>query len=183
MEDTGSQLSPVAEHVRVPTPPVSGATAQADLEAGVVEIFSELADLFGNPRSFGAIYGVLFLAETPLSMEDIVSRLSISKGSASQGLRVLEDLGAIVRDRTDGQRVSQYTARLELKVLVGGFIRQRLVPRLDRGAQRLEELEALLPQLPSATLAGTQARLERLSKWHRRARAFLPVAQKLLQGS
>ena len=29
-------------------------------ESGMVSVFAELADLFGNPRSHGQIYGLLF---------------------------------------------------------------------------------------------------------------------------
>ena len=56
--------------------------AHEELERELVAIFSDLADLFGNPPSHGAIYGLLFAAEIPLSMEEIVLRLNISKGSA-----------------------------------------------------------------------------------------------------
>ena len=43
--------------------------AQATLQRELVVVFSNLAELFGNPRSLGEIYGVLFASEHPLSME------------------------------------------------------------------------------------------------------------------
>lgn len=156
--------------------------AREELERELVAIFSDLADLFGNPPSHGAIYGLLFASETPLSMEEIVSRLGISKGSASQGLRHLEEFGAISRAREDGDRSHKYSARLELKPLLGGFLRTRLVPRLSANADRLARLESLLPALPSTSRPTAQVRLQRITKWHKRASTFLPLAQKLLQG-
>ena len=118
--------------------------AQSVLEREFVSIFSDLADLFGNPRSHGAIYGLLFSSERPLSMEEIVTRLEISKGSASQGLRQLEDLGAILRARENGERIHTYVARIELKPLIAGFLHKRLTPRLNSSAARLKEIEKLL---------------------------------------
>lgn len=157
------------------------ASARSLLEREYVSIFSELADLFGNPRSHGAIYGVLFASERPLSMDEIVTRLGISKGSASQGLRQLEELGAILRAKENGERTHTYEARLELKPLIGGFLRRRLTPRLAASAERLTEVEKLLPELPAEMKPAARLRLKRVTKWHRRARNFLPLAQKLLQ--
>ena len=158
------------------------ADAHAELEHELVAIFSDLADLFGNPPSHGAIYGVLFAAETPLSMEEIVGRLEISKGSASQGLRHLEEFGAILRTREDGDRSHKYTALLELKPLLSGFLSKRLVPRLSANAGRLARLQSLVPDLPDAIQPTARHRLQRITKWHKRAATFLPLAQKLLQG-
>ena len=155
--------------------------AQSALEHELVAVFSDLADLFGNPRSHGAIYGLLFSSDTPLAMEEIIRRLAISKGSASQGLRRLEELGAISRVREYGQRSHRYLATMELKPLLSGFLQRRLAPRLASGAERLHHLEALLPSLPADSRRTARARLQKIAKWHKRARAFLPLAQKLLQ--
>lgn len=156
--------------------------AREELERELVAIFSDLADLFGNPPSHGAIYGLLFAAEIPLSMEEIVLRLNISKGSASQGLRHLEEFGAISRTRENGDRSHKYAARLELKPLLSGFLSKRLVPRLSANASRLEKLQALLPDLPGSSRPTAELRLQRITKWHKRAATFLPLAQRLLQG-
>ncbi len=156
--------------------------AQSALEQEFVSIFSDLADLFGNPRSHGAIYGLLFSSARALSMEDIVVRLGISKGSASQGLRQLEELGAISRAREQGERSHIYVARIELKPLLAGFLRKRLGPRLASSAGRLKHVEKLLPSLPSSFRPTARLRLQKITRWHRRAHAFLPLAQELIQG-
>ncbi len=151
------------------------------MEREFVSIFSDLADLFGNPRSHGAIYGLLFSSERPLAMEEIITRLEISKGSASQGLRQLEELGAILRTRENGERSHTYAARIDLKPLIAGFLHKRLTPRLAASATRLKDLERLLPELPTGLRPIARLRLKRVTKWNKRARAFLPLAQKLLQ--
>ena len=156
--------------------------AQSALEREFVAIFSDLADLFGNPRSHGAIYGLLFSSERPLSMDEIIARIGISKGSASQGLRQLEELGVVSRARESGERTHVYTARIELKPLLTGFLEKRLAPRIASGAGRLQRLEKLLPMLPSNSRRTARLRLQRITKWHKRAFSLLPLAQKLLRG-
>ncbi len=160
----------------------AGSVAESTLEREFVDIFSDLADLFGYPRSYGAIYGLLFSSPRALAMEEIIRRLDISKGSASQGLRQLEELGAISRTRENNLRTHTYIARIELKPLLAGFLQKRLAPRLSSGTSRLQRLKTVLPALPSTLRPTIRLRLEKLTKWHKRANAFLPLAQKLLQG-
>ena len=69
--------------------------AEAEFEQAVVELFAQAADTLGIPKSVTAIYAVIFASPRPLSFADVESRLGLSKGSVSQGLRVLRKVGAI----------------------------------------------------------------------------------------
>lgn len=172
--------------------PAPGSLLPADYESGLVDIFTDLAELFGNPKSYGQIYGLLFAHETPLSMEDIARRLGISQGSASQGLRQLEAFGAVVKERADGSRQALYTAKLEMKLLISGFLKERVIPRLESTESRIKALRASLNSHPSSlnssfssqpsSLASMRFRLDRVAKWHRSARTILPLARKILGG-
>jgi DNA-binding transcriptional regulator GbsR (MarR family) len=159
----------------------SETSALDTLHKELVAIFSDLAELFGNPRSHGAIYGLLFASQKPLSMDEISRRLDISMGSASQGLRHLEEFDAVFREKENGGRSHLYVARLELKPLLAGFVSKRLVPGLTGGENRLKKLLDLVPGLPPESQPGARLRLQRISKWHKRASLLLPVAKKLLQ--
>ncbi|HRQ87259.1 MAG TPA: MarR family transcriptional regulator, partial [Bacteroidia bacterium] len=68
---------------------------EAEIRGKSVEFFVSFVQVFGFPKSIGQIYGLLFIAEEPLSMDDIADSLQISKGSASQGLGLLRSLGAV----------------------------------------------------------------------------------------
>ena len=154
--------------------------------SGLVGIFADLAELFGNPRSYGQIYGLLFAHETPLTMEEVARRLDISQGSISQGLRQLEAFGAVVKEKPDGSRQALYSAKLEMKLLISGFLKERVIPRLESTESRVEEirraLEADKQSLDEAFLETANHRLGRVAKWHRSARTILPLARKILGG-
>lgn len=154
--------------------------AELRYEEGLVDVFSELADLFGNPRSHGQIYGLLFTSLSPLTMEEIAARLAISKGSVSQGLRALEELGAVQRIREDGNRTAQYSAKMELKTLIRGFVAQRLIPRLRSSNSKLEAIAQVLTDIPPERAEEARWRHDRVAKWHTRAIQFIPLAEKLL---
>ena len=164
----------------LPSPSADPAAPTAQFTDGLVDIFSDLADLFGNPRSVGAIYGLLFSSVDTLTMDDIANRLEVSKGSVSQGLRTLEEFGAIERHVQNGERTARYRAKHQLKPLIAGFVRQRLLPRLEATSTRLLSLESLLEEMPADQAREAAWRLERAVQWHDKARTFLPLARKIL---
>lgn len=158
-------------------------------EEGLVSIFADLAELFGNPRSYGQIYGLLFASEIPLTIEEIARRLAISRGSISQGLRQLEAFGAVLREKDNGVRQARYRAKLEMKLLISGFLKERAIPRLESTESRVKSLQRSLSALPLksqtqvSSLSSMRFRLTRLAKWHRSARTLLPIARKILGGN
>jgi HTH-type transcriptional regulator, glycine betaine synthesis regulator len=192
-------MAPAPQLVRDASPatpisplPAPGSILAADYESGLVAIFADLAELFGNPKSYGEIFGLLFAHEEPLTMEEIAQRLKISQGSISQGLRQLESFGAVVKERNNGTRQALYTAKLEMKLLIAGFLKERVIPRLESTEARVKALRTSLNSHPSSlnssfrsqpsSLASMRFRLNRLAKWHRSARTLLPIARKILGG-
>ncbi len=151
-----------------------------EFEEGVVGIFCDLAELFGNPRSVGAIYGLLFSSEEPLSLEEICFRLEISRGSASQGLRMLEGFGAVVREKSAFERHARFWAKMELKSLIAGFLRERVIPKIQSSRSNLEFLEKVVEEMGEEEKEGASFRLGRIRQWYDRADAFFPLMRRLL---
>lgn len=153
----------------------------SEIEQQVVDIFVDGVRVLGLPRSVGEIYGLLFISPDPLSLDDLVTRLGISKGSVSQGLRTLRGLGA-VRDREiEGMRRMHYEAAVELKRLVGGFIREQVRPHLESGRNKVALAQNRVEAEPDqARQDFYRERTERLENWMRQGGRLLPVLQKLL---
>jgi len=135
------------------------------------QFFVRLAQSVGLPKSIGLLYGHLFLASEPLAFEDLVEQLPLSKGSVSQGLRVLQRLRAIRPVlQADGRR-SFYEAETRMRKLVGGFLNETVRPRLEQVEEELEHLSGLLPESSDAEL---RQRVDNLRRWHFKARRLLP---------
>lgn len=157
------------------------AISMSDLERQVVDVFVDGVKVLGLPRSIGEIYGMLFIAPEPLSLDDLVNRLSISKGSASQGLRTLRDLGAVKETGVEGVRRTYYEADVELKGLVGGFIREQVRPHLESGQLKVGRLQELVGEEEDPGLRSFyDERVEKLEIWMRRGRMVIPLLQKVL---
>lgn len=149
-------------------------------ETELVDFFVAAADLLGVPKSVAAIYGIVFASPVPLSFADIEARLNISKGSVSQGLRVLREVGALKDVSKPGDRAGLFEPDLELRKLVSHYLENRLERQLGAGNDRLTELQRHVPGR-NGDAETRRKRLKQLQNWHDKARALLPIARTFLK--
>ena len=125
---------------------------------------------------------MIYSSPQPLAFADVVALLGISAGSASQGLRFLRELGAVLPvDDPEGRR-ERFVAETELRRLLGGVLSHRLRDPLEAGAERLAQLEARLEASgDEPDREFLQQRLDSLRTWHRKALTFLPLLQTFLR--
>jgi DNA-binding transcriptional regulator GbsR (MarR family) len=157
------------------------------VEREVLAVFVDGVRVLGLAPSIGEIYGLLFISQNPLSLDDLVHHLKISKGSASQGLRTLKSLGAVRETKGNGngngngERRTYYEPAVELKRLVGGFIREQIRPHLESGRHKIKRLGDLAngesdPERRKFLLERT----DRLDHWIRNGGRVLPMIQRIL---
>jgi DNA-binding transcriptional regulator GbsR (MarR family) len=156
------------------------ALGMSDLEMQVIELFVRGVRVLGLPKSVGEIYGLLYLSPQPLSLDALVVRLRMSKGSTSQGLKFLRNLGAVKVVYVAGDRRDHYEAQTELKELVAGFMKGELMPHLESGAQRLEQLEREVAKEESEHATFYQSRVSKLEIWRARGAEMMKLVEDLL---
>jgi hypothetical protein len=91
----------------------------------------------------------------------------------------------VVKEKNNGSRQALYTAKLEMKLLISGFLKERVIPRLESTEARVKALRASLNsglRSQPSSLASMRFRLDRVAKWHRSARTLLPIARRILGG-
>ncbi len=156
-----------------------------ECERGVIELFVSVADVLGFPRSLGEIYGLAYISPLPIHLAEVCGRLSLSKGSASQGLRTLRDLGALKPVYVPGDRRDYFEPEIKIRVLLYQLLSERLRPHLDRSAGALEELDESArrcsPALAPETAKFRRERVELLGAWRKRVSTVLPIVQRILK--
>jgi DNA-binding transcriptional regulator GbsR (MarR family) len=156
------------------------AAALSPLETEIIDLFVQVSRVLGQPRSLAEIYGLLFISARPLAMDDMIERLQLSKGSASQGLKFLRNLGAVKMVYVAGDRRVHYEAVAELKNLATRFLRDQIVPDLEQAQARLERMSTLVRQMPPEERARVNGRVKMLQSWSKRGRRFLPLVVKIM---
>ena len=178
MPDAATLMTPKARHLLQKQ---ERSASVVGFEEAVVDFFVDAADLLGVPKSVAVLYGIVFVSPQPLSFADIEARGTLSKGSISQGLRVLREMGAIQEVSVPAERSELFTPDLEMRRLIQRFLEQRLQKQLDAGKSRLGDLQRALPDLEKSHAETLRPRLKQLQSWHEKARTLLPIARTFLK--
>ncbi len=167
------------------TSPDTPAPSLDDCEREVVAIFVAVADVLGFARSLGEIYGLAYISDRPIHLAEVCDRLRMSKGSASQGLRTLRDLGALKPVYVAGDRRDHFEPEIKIRVLLHRLLAERLRPHLDRSTTALDQLQtradAPAPHLDPARRRFRRDRVALLAAWQKRVSTFLPLIQRILR--
>ena len=150
------------------------------VEVEVIHLFVEFSRALGQPRSVAEIYGLLFISHRPLPMDELIGRLKLSKGSASQGLRYLLDLGAVRTVYVAGERRTHYEAVAELRNLAGRFLRQQILTHFQDSGTRLNHITAEAQKLSDEERKHAVARVKMLRSWEKNAKRMLPLVLRIL---
>lgn len=158
-------------------------------EAEVVALFVDFMQLLGLPKSYGELYGLLYASPEALTFAQIEQKLDLSKGSISQGLRALRELGAVSAQAAPNGVAARevFAPQTELRRLVSVLLQDRLVPYLRAGEQRLAAIDAALAGQDGGVHDKHSAakllrnRAEKLRGWQKRSSAVLPLIAKLLR--
>ena len=148
-----------------------------DLESELILFFVNAAQAIGLPKSYGEIYGLYYASDEPLTLDEVIERLQISKGSASQGIRFLKSINALNTVYHPGDRRDHHIAESSLRRIADGLIQQKIAPQLQEGAQRLKALKS---EYPTADLKPLKEKLNNIESWSKKANLLLPFVSKFL---
>lgn len=182
----GHNRGPKADVGAPPRSLVIGAGRSAvvvEFESDVVDFFVSAAELLGVPKSLAAIYGIVFASPAPLSFADVGTRLDLSKGSISQGLRTLRAVGAVLEVSTPEDPAELFVPDLEMRRLIARYLELRLDPQLKTGRIRLAKLADRLVALPKVEGKLLKGRLDKLGHWHSRTRMLIPAIKAFVKAS
>lgn len=102
----------------------------------VIESMERSAEVYGLSRSAGRIYGVLYFAEEPLSIPELVDRTGYAKSTISNVTRKLTRIGLIRRrSSSGGGRRVQFEPEPDLWFVIQDVF-QQYVHREMNGTQR-----------------------------------------------
>lgn len=163
------------------TDKINGANPRLEpVEVEVIHLFVQFSRALGQPRSVAEIYGLLFISHKPLTLDDLIERLNLSKGSGSQGLKYLQDLGAVRTVYVAGERRTHYEAVAELRNLAGRFLRQQILTHFEGSKTRLERIADQVKNLSGEQRKFVTTRVKLLRSWEKNGRRMLPFVAKML---
>src|SRR4051812_21494802 len=159
---------------------------KSKVKRDMVECTGNLFQRVGLPRSTGQIYGLLYLSKKPLTLDDMVESLGLSKGSASNATRHLLSLGAIKQVWVPGERKDYFESQGDISAVVRSVYQEFVRPRVGATAKALTQIiSALDEDRARGTIGPDEAefcreRLDGLLKLKKRIDRLAPLAEKIL---
>ncbi len=152
----------------------------------MIEGCGRIFQLLGLPRSTGQIFGLLYLSPKPLSLDQMVEFLRLSKSSASIGTRHLISWKAIRQVWMPGERRDYFEAEGDLRNLLRGsytdFIQPRLISSQKRIALMMADLDASKSEgsLSQEEHKFCSERLKNLANVQENVLGLAPLVEKIL---
>lgn len=106
-------------------------TRLTDAQDIVLSKINGICNKFGLNNIMAQLYAILYFCGKPLSLDDMVDRLKISKGSASINIRALERYGAVKRVWVKGSRKDYYEAEADINKVIMDRIKSMTRSRLS----------------------------------------------------
>jgi DNA-binding transcriptional regulator GbsR (MarR family) len=111
------------------------ATARQNFIQGM----SRVSHFWGFSKAMGAIYGAIYLSPQPVSLDDLVEQVGVTKGAVSTNVRTLERLGMVHKHLEVGDRKDYYTAETDFWKIARGMLREREKQEFDQALRTVGE--------------------------------------------
>jgi len=113
-----------------------------ELQERFVLHWGEMASAWGINRTMGQIHALLYISAEPVSVNELMDRLKISRGNASLNLRALEDWGIIQRMHVTGDRREYFRSQADVWDLFHTVVRERKRREFDPMLRSLRQFLA-----------------------------------------
>ncbi len=110
-----------------------------------ISTWGALGTLWGINKAMAQIHALLFISPEPLSMEDIMEDLEISRGNASMNLRHLMEWGIVFKVNVPGERREYFESEKDVTELARQIAKERSRREIEPTIKVLKEIAAIKP--------------------------------------
>ncbi|MBI5961514.1 MAG: helix-turn-helix domain-containing protein [Chloroflexi bacterium] len=155
-------------------------TTFSTVNTSIIEGLGQLASYFGFTKVMGQLFGALMLSPEPLSLDDLMDRLGISKASVSTNMRTLEHMGIVREVWVKDDRRKYYRAESDFWRILTNILSSRELRDVNQALKVLDDnaaqLQKGIPAMGDEEQKLAEFYIERLSQ----LQEFFRLAQMLL---
>jgi DNA-binding transcriptional regulator GbsR (MarR family) len=146
----------------------------SEQQSAYVEEMGLFYERSGHQHSLGKLIGVLLILERPLTQEDLMRLLNLSRTSVSSGLRLLEHMDLVEQVSEPGDRKRHYQIRSD----IGHRLLHAVFQEIEDSLQMYTKAERLAEPGARRRLAGIRELIsflkehtdKALTEWHEQPR-------------
>jgi DNA-binding transcriptional regulator GbsR (MarR family) len=115
----------------------------ADAKAQFISSWGAFATHWGINRTMAQIHALLLISPNPITQDDIMEQLNISRGNVNMNTRELIDWGLVDRVLVPGERKEFFSAEKDIWKVSTQIIKERKRRELDPMLKLLAQLEKI----------------------------------------
>jgi len=127
-----------------------------------IQTWGNFGSQWGINRSMAQVHALLIVSDGPLCTEDIMERLSISRGNANMNIRELANWNLIYKESVAGDRKEYFRAEKDMWEVAKRIVKERKRRELEPLQQHLAELKKVEQSYESISFVATIENIERL---------------------
>ncbi len=108
-----------------------------------IQTWGKLGSEWGINRTMAQVHALLLISPRPLSTEQVMEELSISRGNANMNLRDLLDWNLVHKELVPGDRKEYFVAEKDIWEVAKRIARERKRREIEPVKQVLERLQAV----------------------------------------
>ena len=108
-----------------------------------IQTWGSLATIWGINRTMAMVHALLLVSESPLSTDEIMEALVISRGNTNMNVRELMDWGIVKKELKMGERKEYFVADKDIWNVFKQIVKERRKRELEPLVGSLEELRQI----------------------------------------
>lgn len=122
----------------------------AEAKEKYIQTWGTLASNWGINRTMAMVHALLLSTDKPLSTDEVMEELMISRGNANMTLRDLIDWGIVRKELIRGERKEYFVAEKDIWYLFKQIVKERRKREIEPVISSIEELSHIEEQGPEA---------------------------------
>ncbi|MBU2997149.1 MarR family transcriptional regulator [Cellulophaga baltica] len=108
-----------------------------------INTWGSLGTLWGINKAMAQIQALLFIATKPLSTEEIMAELQISRGNTSMNVRQLIEWGIVTKELIPGERKEYFSTEKDVQELARVIAKERSRREIQPVIKTLKEVSSI----------------------------------------
>ena len=157
----------------------SDGVSDEDIEAAreeVIEALARSAEMYGAKRSYGRLFGILYFAEEPLSLDDLVEESGYAKSTVSTAMNTLERFYLVQRRSMPGEgKRAFFEAEEDFWYIFQQFLDQQVRREIQIMTRALEAAEMVLEEADGEDAQRDLEQIRELQRMYDRSETLVDI--------
>jgi DNA-binding transcriptional regulator GbsR (MarR family) len=152
---------------------------EADVEAAreeVIDAMARSAEVYGSKRSYGRLFGILYFADGPVSLDELVEESGYAKSTVSTAMNTLERFHLVQRRSVPGEgKRAFFEAEEDFWYVFQQFLDQQVRREIEMMSRALEAAEIVLDEADDEQAGTDLERVQALQRMYDRSETLIDV--------